>query len=87
MVAEIHGLDCQKRQIFDEGLPVQTLQNAGIYFSKVKLKKKKETLSLLIEGTIGGKDFSVSEEGRHFSRIVDELREQIFQQVEKGGET
>jgi hypothetical protein len=84
MTVEIQGLDFQKKQIFDEGLPDLTLQSAGIYFRKVKLKRKKETLSLSIEGTIDGKDFQVSEEGRHFHRMVDEVREQIFQRAMNG---
>jgi|GEM_PF-2574279 len=84
MTVEIHGLDFQKKQILEEGLPDSTLHSAGIYFHKVKLKRKKDTLSLSIEGTIGGKDFIVNEEGRHFPRIVDEVREQIFQQAMAG---
>jgi hypothetical protein len=81
MTIEIFGLDLQKKQIFEEGLPNLTLQSAGINFKKVKLRKKKETMLLSIEGTIDGKDFLVYEEGRHFHRLVDDLRDQIFRRA------
>lgn len=80
-MTEISGLDLQKKQIFEEGLPNVTLQSAGINFRKVRLRKKKETMLLSIEGTIDGRDFLVYEEGRHFNRMVDDLRDQIFQRA------